>query len=434
MKSYLKKLNISELNPMQKSVIETSESNNNLLILSPTGSGKTLAFILPLLQKINPDIAEIQALIIAPSRELALQIEGVLKQMKTPFRTACFYGGHDYKSEVNTLKETPQILIGTPGRLVDHLYKGNINYGTINHLICDEFDKSLEYGFEKDIQKLLNDINVLKTVTLTSATHAIDVPDFIPFDNFKKIDFLHTQKASKFSYQIVRANDTDKAECLHHLLCELNNEPAIVFCNHRDAVDRIGELLEESGMVFSAYHGGLKQDEREKALFKLKSGSVNIMLSTDLGSRGLDIEGIKHIIHYQLPHSEDAYIHRNGRTARVNEEGNIYFVLSEDDYLPDFIDSKNITEKQLSEDFFIPEPPKYETIFINAGKKNRINKVDIVGTFCQKGKLDKQDLGLIEVKDYFSVVAVNRAKSKALVRELKNIQIKKKKVFIDIAR
>jgi len=434
MKKYLVELGIKTLNPMQKEVIKESETTSNLLILSPTGSGKTLAFLLPLINKIQPQLKEIQALIIAPSRELALQIEGVLKQMKTNLRTACFYGGHDYNSELNTLSDTPQILIGTPGRLVDHFRKGNLDLATFKNLICDEFDKSLEYGFERDIMILLSEMDNLSSVFLTSATQAIEVPNYIPFEDSKEINYLHTHQPSKFNLQIVRAKETDKADSLLQLLCELNNEPTIVFCNHRDAVDRVGDLLEEMGIVFAKYHGGLKQDEREKALFKLKSGSVNVLISTDLGSRGLDIDGIKHIVHYQLPNVEDAYVHRNGRTARVDETGDVYFILSEDEYLPDFVDEKEVTEKVLNEEYYIPEQPAYETVFVNAGKKNKINKIDIVGTFCQKGGLEKSELGLIEVKDYFSVVAVDRHQANFLVKNLKNVQIKKKKVFVAIAR
>lgn len=434
MKKYLNELGIKELNPMQKEVLKESKTHSNLLLLSPTGSGKTLAFLLPLIEKIQPQLKEIQALIITPSRELALQIEGVIKQMKTNIRTACFYGGHDYKSEFNTLSNFPQILIGTPGRLVDHLRKGNIDFSTIHNLICDEFDKSLEYGFERDIIILINEMYDLKSVVLTSATQAIEVPQYIPFDNSKEVNYLHTHQPSKFNLQLVRAKDTDKVESLLQLLCELNNEPTIVFCNHRDAVERIGDLLDEMGIVFAKYHGGLKQDEREKSLFKLKSGSVNVLVCTDLGSRGLDIDDIKHVIHYQLPNVEDAYIHRNGRTARVDKSGDVYFILSKDEYLPDFVNENDVTEKVLNDEYYIPEPPKYEAVFVNAGKKNKINKIDLVGTFCQKGGLEKSDLGLIEVKDFFSVIAVNRDKAKSLIRNLKNAQIKKKKVFVAIAK
>ncbi len=434
MKKYLKELGITELNPMQKKALQVCKQHSKLLLLSPTGSGKTLAFLLAIIDKINPQLKEIQTLIIAPSRELAQQIEGVLKQMKTNLKTACFYGGHDYKSEVNTLTDLPQILIGTPGRLVDHLRKGNIDFSTITNLICDEFDKSLEYGFEKDISMLVDEMISLSDVMLISATQAINIPNYIPFNDYKEVNYLHTHQSSKYHLQLVRAKETDKADILVKLLCELNNEPTIVFCNYRDAVERIGNLLGEMGIVFAKYHGGLKQDEREKALFKLKSECVNILISTDLGSRGLDIDGIKHIIHYQLPNVKDAYIHRNGRTARVNQSGDVYFVLSEQEVLPNFVNANEVDVKVLNDECFIPNPPKNEAVFVNAGKKNRINKIDIVGTFCQKGGLNKSELGLIEVKDYFSMVAVDRKKAKQLVSRLKHSQIKKKKVFLAIAR
>ncbi len=434
MEKFYSHLGISKLNEMQQEVLKVSKDKSNLLVLSPTGSGKTLAFILPLLDKMDFRNQALQSLIIAPSRELAIQIETVFKQMKTGLKVACFYGGHDFNTERNTLIESPQVLIGTPGRLVDHLRKETIDFSSFNHLVCDEFDKSLEYGFELDIKTILNKINDLNTVTLTSATQAIDLPIFVPFEDSVTIDYLHTKQESKFSYELIRANDTDKAESLIHLLCEISNEPTIVFCNHRDAVERIGDLLDETGVVFAKYHGGLKQDEREKSLFKLKSHCVHILLCTDLGSRGLDIEGIENVIHYQLPISEDAYIHRNGRTGRVDKSGKVYFVLSEKEYLPEFVDESNVSERTLKDEYFLPEPPHFEAIFVNAGKKNKVNKIDIVGTFCQKGGLKKDDLGLIEVKDFFTNVAVKRQNARRLVRNLKNVQIKKKKVFVAIAR
>jgi ATP-independent RNA helicase DbpA len=431
---YLSNLGISALNPMQLETINKSNQSDNLIVLSPTGSGKTLAFLLPLVEKLNSKSYKLQAVIIAPSRELAQQIEGVFKKMQTGFNSACFYGGHDYKTEINALKGNPAVLIGTPGRLVDHLNKGNIDLYSIETLICDEFDKSLEFGFEPDIKCLVRELETLKSTILTSATQAIEVPGFIPFENSTKIDYLHTFQASKYDIQIVRSPENDKAETLLQLICELNNESTLVFCNHRDAVERIGELLESSRVDFAKYHGGLKQDEREKSLFKLKSGSVNTLLCTDLGSRGLDIEGIKNVIHYQIPTSEDAYIHRNGRTARVDESGAVFFVLSAKEYLPTFVDSTKVTVKKLSDEYFIPDLPEWDTIFINAGKKHKLSKVDIVGSFIKEGGLNKDELGLIEVKDYATLVAVKGNKANQLAKKLNGSIIKKKKVFIAVAR
>jgi len=437
MKSYLSNLGIKALNEMQKETINISRNHANVLILSPTGSGKTLAFLLPLLEKLNSaePTEGIKALIIAPSRELAIQINDVLKQMKSNYKVSCFYGGHEYRVELNSLREgAPDILIGTPGRLVDHVKKGNIALDTIEYLICDEFDKSLEFGFEPDIKALVSEMDYLNEVCLTSATQAIEVPKFIPFYDNVKIDYLHTFKASKYTYHIVRSVETDKAEALVQLVCELNNESTLVFCNHREAVDRLGELMSDSGIYFAGFHGGLKQDEREKSLFKLKNGSVNTLLCTDLAARGLDITGIKNIIHYQIPTTEDSYIHRNGRTARIDESGTVYFVLSEKEYLPDYVNAEQFTVKKLSDDYFIPSKPKWETIFINAGKKDKINKIDIVGTFYKKGELKKDELGLIEVKDHHSLVAVDRKKVNAVLSNLKGLPIKKKKVFMSVAK
>jgi ATP-independent RNA helicase DbpA len=231
----------------------------------------------------------------------------------------------------------------------------------------------------------------------------------------------------------VLSNDKDKAETLFRLICLLGNRSAIVFCNHRESVDRTSAILKEKGIVNVFYHGALEQQERDSALCKFRNGTANTLVTTDLASRGLDIPNIRYIIHYHLPATEDVYTHRNGRTARMDASGTIILILSPDEKLPAYIPA-DTEQIELPETFTLPEKPKWTTLFIGAGKKDKVNKIDIVGFLSHKGELKKDDIGLIEVKDFFSFVAIRKSKASNTLQLVKNEKIKNKKVRIDIAK
>lgn len=420
------------MNQMQKSAYKTSENENDLLLLSPTGSGKTLAFLFPVLRNLKKENSGIQAMILVPSRELALQIEQVFKSMGTNFKVSVCYGGHDKKIEVNNLIESPALLIGTPGRIAYHLKNGNFDATTIKTLVLDEFDKSLEFGFHDDMSLIISEMPLLSQRILTSATAMTEIPAFTGLNNEATVDFLKVLEIKPdFQLRKVITTSEGKLETLFQLLCKIGNKRTLIFCNHRDAVDRISELLKEKGISRETFHGGMEQDERERALLKFKNDSSRILITTDLASRGLDIPEVESIVHYQLPPKEDAFIHRNGRTARMNAKGFVYLIMTEDENFP-FI-KKNTPEEKLTQDYKMPSRTPYLTIYISAGKKDKVNKVDIVGFLIKKGELEKDDIGLIEVKDTTSYVAVNRQKVVALLKKLDNQRLKNKKLKIEIA-
>ena len=420
------------MNQMQKSAYKASENENDLLLLSPTGSGKTLAFLFPVLRNLKKENSGIQAMILVPSRELALQIEQVFKSMGTDFKVSVCYGGHDKKIEVNNLIESPALLIGTPGRIAYHLKNGNFDATTIKTLVLDEFDKSLEFGFHDDMSLIISEMPLLSQRILTSATAMTEIPAFTGLNNEATVDFLKVLEIKPdFQLRKVITTSEEKLETLFQLLCKIGNKRTLIFCNHRDAVDRISELLKEKGISRETFHGGMEQDERERALLKFKNDSSRILITTDLASRGLDIPEVESIVHYQLPPKEDAFIHRNGRTARMNAKGFVYLIMTEDENFP-FI-KKNTPEEKLTQDYKMPSRTPYLTIYISAGKKDKVNKVDIVGFLIKKGELEKDDIGLIEVKDTTSYVAVNRQKVVALLKKLDNQRLKNKKLKIEIA-
>ncbi|AFK03242.1 DEAD/DEAH box helicase domain protein [Emticicia oligotrophica DSM 17448] len=434
-KSTLDALEIKKVNPMQEAAFENIVAQKEVMLLSPTGSGKTLAFLLPLIQLLKTDEKQVQALILVPSRELALQIEQVWKKMSTGFKVNTCYGGHSMQTEIQNLSSPPALLIGTPGRIADHIERNTFSLDNIETLILDEFDKSLELGFHEQMLFIINHLRRLKKKILVSATAGIEVPEFVDLKSPKILDFL--SKDSSVNQQLhlceVISPEKDKLNTLFDLLCMLNSEAALVFCNHRDATERTSQYLNSMGLKASFYHGGMEQDDRELALVKFRNGSVKYLITTDLGARGLDIPEMKHVIHYHLPLQEHEFIHRNGRTARMHATGTAYVVLAEEENRPHYL-AKDIEQINLLGKKTLPQLPDYETLYISGGKKNKINKIDIVGFLSQKGQLEKEDLGLIEVKDFTSFVAVKREKVKVLLQLIRNEKMKGKKYKIEIAR
>ena len=425
-------LKISSLNDMQEAAIGAFKSDDDLVLLSDTGSGKTLAFLLPVLGLLDESNVT-QALVIVPSRELALQIEQVFKNMATGFKVTCCYGGHLRETEENNLLEAPSLIIGTPGRLADHIRRGNINTGDIKTLVLDEFDKSLELGFLDEMSYIIAQLPNLKKRFLTSATEAVEIPGFIGLRAPQRLNFLTGEPTAALAIQVLKSDGKDKLNSLFELVCMLGNRSMVVFCNHRESVERTSAYLTGKGIVNVFYHGALEQPERDSALCKFRNGTSNVLVTTDLASRGLDIPNIRYIIHYHLPATEEVFTHRNGRTARMEASGTAILILSPEEILPTYI-STNVEEIHPPAAAELPEKPKWATIFIAAGKKNKVNKIDIVGFLSNKGELKKEDIGLIEVKDFHSFAAVRKTKMANTLQLIKNEKIKNKKVKIEIAK
>jgi superfamily II DNA/RNA helicase len=428
----LEKLKITSLNEMQQASLVATGKGSDVVLLAPTGSGKTLGFLFPLLKNLNADIKGVQALILVPSRELALQIEQVFKQMGTGFKVNCCYGGHPVRTERNNFEQPPAVLIGTPGRIAYHLRHENFDESPIHTLVLDEFDKALEFGFQEDMSYIISKLLSLKQRILTSATAMEEIPAFTGVKKAVEIDFLKDVKvAPDLKLKRVFTTAEDKLDTLFQLICKIGNKTTLIFCNHRETVDRISDLLIDKDLAHDIFHGGMEQDERERALLKFRNGSIRILITTDLASRGLDIPEVEYIIHYQLPYTEDAFLHRNGRTARMNAKGTAYLVIADEEKYP-FLKG-DIEIENLKGNFALPKDSPWQTLYIAAGKKDKVNKIDIVGLLLKKGGLQKEDVGLIEVKDQASYVAIKRNMVGRVLGALSNEKIKNKKVKIEIA-
>lgn len=432
-KNILANLGVERLNDMQKAAQSTIIKEQNVLLLSPTGSGKTLAVLLPVLQLLDENISNVQCLIVVPSRELALQTEQVWKKLGTKFKVNVCYGGHSIDTELKNLSNPPALLIGTPGRLTDHLERKSFDTNFIKTLVLDEFDKSLQLGFQDEMSMIISQLPALHKRVLLSATSDVEIPDFVEMGTPVTLDFLEEEKNEALAIKLVESPDKDKIDSLFHLICSLNSEPALIFCNHREATERVTDLLSKKGIETGYYHGGMDQDDRERVLVRFRNGSLNYLVTTDLAARGLDIPEMNHVIHYHLPGTETEFVHRNGRTARMHASGTAYIIQFKDEKTPDYIpDDLNVLKVYTENP--LPDHPEYLTIYVSGGKKNKLNKGDIVGFFLQKGKLDKSEIGLIEVKDFISFVAVKATVVKKLLTNIKDEKMKGKKYKIEVAR
>jgi len=424
----LSKLGIERLNEMQEDAHQAIQTNSEIILLSPTGTGKTLAFLLPIIAELDSESNQVQVLILVPSRELAIQIEQVIREMGSGYKTNAVYGGRAGSKDKMELKHAPAILIGTPGRVADHMRRQTIATHEIKTLVLDEFDKSLEVGFESEMKEIVNALPSLKKKVLTSATQRVEIPKFIGIKNPKKLNFLSDAKSELILKTIVSPTK-DKLETLEKLLGHVGDGSGIIFCNFKDTIETVSDFLHEKEIGHTCFFGGLEQIDRERALIKFRNGTHRILLATDLAARGIDVPEMDFIVHYQLPVKKEEFTHRNGRTARMNSNGTAYVLKWQNEALPDFIEGSEVEEIQSTKS---PSRSQWKTLFISGGRKDKISKGDIAGLFFKQGQLQPDELGTIELKQDCAFVAVPTSKATKLIQQLNNSRLKKKKVRISL--
>ena len=434
-KRLLEKIGVKELNAMQQEALDMiCSSDDDVVVLSPTGTGKTLAYLLPLTKLVDATSDELQVIVVVPGRELALQSANVLKGLSAGIRSLACYGGRPAMDEHRLLRQvSPQVVFGTPGRLNDHLDKGNISPAHVGILVIDEFDKCLEMGFSDEMSRLIAKLPNVPRRILLSATDAEEIPSFVGHGNIRRVDYLANsgEVSGRIALHRVDSPVKDKLETLRSLLLSVGNGSTIVFLNYRESVERTAAYLSEQGFSVSAFHGGLDQRGRETALYRFANGSACVLVSTDLGSRGLDIPDVENIIHYHMPETQEAYLHRVGRTARWDKDGNAFFILAPGETVPEYVEGDIIS--------YVPSPkgtparPRMTTLYIGKGKKDKISKGDLVGFLCKKGGLEKDDIGRIDVRDYYCYVAVTRSKAAEMLKKVRGEKIKGLRTLIEIA-
>lgn len=431
-KEILANLEFKGLKPLQETALKESVEHPEILLLAPTGSGKTLAFLLPVLRRLEEDKTNVQSLILAPTRELALQIEKVFRQLKSGHKVLTCYGGHPFSRERQSLKHPPALIIATPGRLLDHLQRETFSTNDIKSLVIDEYDKCLELGFSKEMQRILYHLPFIKQTMLTSATKIQELPGYFKMNNPFEINFLDQDLAPSLSYYYLQMPWEEKLDKLATLLRNFNEESTVVFCNFKKDIEAVSDFLFDAQIPHSVFYGDLDQEDREKSLLKFRNGSNHVLLATDLAARGLDIPDIKNIVHYQIPSKEDTFIHRNGRTARMDAQGKVFLLLTEGKTLPEYLIETPIlfTPEKTAEEL---ADPAFRTLYISAGKMHKISKGDVLGFICQQGGLAKNAVGLIEVKDRASFVAVKTETAQQAIKNCNEQKMKKVKVIVEYA-
>ena len=434
LKSFLEKFGITTLNPMQIEARKAISSGNDVVLLSPTGSGKTLAFLLPLIERLEQNVEGIQAIVLVPSRELAMQIEQVARQLGSGFKINAVYGGRSGQMDKADLKTKPALLIGSPGRIADRFRRDEMDLTGVKTLVLDEFDKSLEVGFEREMSEIVRSLPSVNQRVLTSATDAVAIPEFLGIEEPISIDYLN-QHRLQLTIKTIAAEAGERLDVLAELLGKLNGQPGIIFCNFKESLFDASDFLLDQKIEHECYYGGLEQIDRERALVKFRNGTCQLLLATDLAARGLDIPEIKFIIHLELPYHPNEFTHRNGRTARMNAKGAAYILHKKSKPLPEFIQAvepQKVELKEVASQHV--DVQKWTTIHITGGRKDKISKGDIAGLFFKKGGLSKQQLGVIELQQTYAYVAVERSVAHQTVDLTNNQRLKKKKVRITIVR
>mgnify|MGYP000194521351 CR=1 FL=1 len=307
----------------------------DVIAKAPTGTGKTFAFGIPMVEHIDPDSDAVQGLVLAPTRELALQIQEELRQLCAflpGIRVACLYGGQPIDRQITQLKKRPQIVVATPGRLMDHMKRRTVRLHKVETVVLDEADRMLDMGFIKDVTHILKQIPHRRNLGLFSATISREVMDISWVYQRDPVEIVvrpdEQNKPDIQQYRIDLEGRGDKLETMVALLTHGGYERAIAFCNTKNMTDRLAGLLQMRGISCQAIHGDIQQRVREKTLDKFKKGEIKVLVATDVAARGLDIDDVDAVFNYDVPDENEYYIHRIGRTGRARRRGAAYTLVS----------------------------------------------------------------------------------------------------------
>lgn len=419
---------VEKLNTMQEATLASPSSR--LILIAPTGSGKTLAFGMRILRRLGEHDNKLQAIVIAPSRELVMQIAQVMRMIARGYKIVELYGGHPMPDEVASLSPMPEILVATPGRFLDHLQRGTLQIEKSPRiLVLDEYDKALQLGFEKEMKKIVSRLGTPSEIVMTSATRMAEIPAYLNLKNPEVIE-SETGKDNRGRLETVTVESfsRDKLDTLVALLKSLPaDEKSIVFVNHRESAERVYQRLKKEHIAAVLYHGALDQQQRAIAVDIFANGSAPIMVATDLAARGLDIESVNSVIHYHMPIDEETWIHRNGRTARQQASGTVYVITSEADNIAEYVKADRPLQPK-------PEAerirPRLASLYFAAGKKEKISKGDIAGFLMANTDLKPGNIGKITVHDHYAVAAVPSNLVRELASSLNAYKLKGKKVRI----
>lgn len=459
-------LEYKEPTGVQEKVIPEVLFNKDLIVKSQTGTGKTGAFVIPLCERVKWEENDPQVLILSPTRELAIQIGEDVKNIGRYKRLkgVSVYGKAPFKDQAQELKGKTHIVIGTPGRVLDHIDRGTFNTSNIKYLVIDEADEMLNMGFIRQVEGIIRRIPKKRVTMLFSATIPEEIRELCS-KHLKRPVNIEVESSGlvvdRIENILFRVNGEEKLKYLRMLLAKEKPETAVIFCRTKENVDVEYDYLKSLGYSVDKIHGGMLQKDRISTMEKFKKGDFRILVATDIAARGIDVEGITHVINIDVPLEKEAYVHRIGRTARAGKSGKaITFVTPyEDRFLNDIeeyigfkIPEKSLEEKFLDEKLLESEESvlkkkakKKESkskninkeitkLYFNGGKKKKIRAVDFVGTISNIEGVSSDDIGIIEIGDMGSYVEILNGKGKLVLEELKDSTIKGKKLKVEIAK
>jgi superfamily II DNA/RNA helicase len=403
-----------------------------LVLLAPTGSGKTLAFTIAMLRRLETAYAGkgVSAVVIAPSRELVMQIHSVVRPVAAGFKAIALYGGNAFSAEQASIEgAVPDIVIATPGRLLDHINRGTLNVSTARTLVVDEYDKTLELGFQDELRRIVRRLTHVNSTVLTSATRIAELPAFIDAQKAQVLDFSQNDSpAARIVTMNVPSPERDKINTLAALLRTINAPSVMVFVNHRESAERVYDELTKRHISCTLYHGGLDQREREIAVARFSLGATNVLVATDLAARGLDIADVQAVVHYHMPTSEQAYTHRNGRTARAGACGEIYVITGPDENTPEYVTTDN--DYYPDYDATTELSAQMTLLYINAGRRDKISRGDVAGFVMKQCGIQAAKVGKISIGLDYALVAVAPDVAHTVIDTARSARLKNKRVRI----
>ena len=451
---------------VQSKVIPEIMKNNDVVVKSQTGSGKTAAFGIPLSEKVIWEESKVQALILTPTRELAIQVKDEIKNIGRfkRIRAVAVFGKQPFSEQARELKQKTHIVVGTPGRVCDHISRGTLDVSKIKYLVIDEADEMLNMGFIDQVREVINTLNKERQTMLFSATIPEEIMSLCDMYMNKPISIeIKAQKliTEKINHELYNVKEYFKLEDLNNILIKEVPETAVIFCKTKENVDKVYEDLNRKRYSINKIHGGMLQKDRMEVMEKFKRGDFRILIATDVAARGIDVEGITHVINFDLPVEKEAYIHRIGRTGRAGAKGKAISLVNQfEERLLNIIQEYIGFEIPVNEELpkeenkvkkeeaikVLKSKPKAKKekakvinanitkLYFNGGKKKKLRAGDFVGAISRIEGITAEDIGIIDVQDTVSYVDILNGKGNKVLAALKDSTIKGKKLRVEKAK
>ncbi|WP_400190594.1 DEAD/DEAH box helicase [Hymenobacter sp. B81] len=443
----LAELEYTQPTAIQAQVVPLVLAGQDIAGQAPTGSGKTAAYGLPLLQQVDLQLDAVQMLVLVPARELVLQGRAELKRLGKylpNLRVAAFYGGHSFAEEAKSLKQAPQIVIATPGRLFDHLDRRTIVPNQLRVLVIDEADKLLELGFQEVLANIVMRLPRRRQTLLFSATMPDKVMNLVRKNLTRPRQVEADVERETLPETLTLLGHLGTAEqkpaALYHLLQRPETGRALVFCNTRQRCEELARFLVSRGVAAEVLHGKMPQPERDKALLKLRNGSALALVATDVAARGIDVNALDTVIQFEAPDKVDTFQHRAGRTARAGATGTAHLLATaaEQAHVQRFPLAKPVQWAPMQAGTLPPATkaakPTSVTLHISAGRKDKVSAHDLVGACVNVAGLAREDVGRIEVFDHYSYITVPRELGPEVLQRLTGARVKSKKIRVSEVR